>query len=513
VNSVGASTRDEKGADDEGLAAPFEDEGELVKRRLEKLDELRARGINPYALRYDRRETASEIQDRFASLADGEESGHTASLAGRIMALRRHGKACFADIEDRGGRLQLMASVDSLGEPAYHMFKELDIGDWIGVEGEVFKSRRGEITVRVSSCVLLSKSLRPLPEKWHGLKDVELRYRQRYVDLIVNPVVRRNLMTRVKTIAALRRFLDARDFVEVETPMLQPVPGGATARPFITYHQALGQNLYMRIAPELYLKRCIVGGLEKVYEINRNFRNEGISYKHNPEFTMLEFYWAYVDYFDLADFLEEMLVEVVREVKGTLAFDYQGVPLDLAPPWRRVTLMQAVSEAVKQEIGSHTSTGELRALAADHQVPLEKGWGPGKIATELFEKLVEPNLWEPTLVMDYPREVSPLARLHRDDPQLTERFELIAAGREIANAFSELIDPIDQRERFEEQARQRERGDEEAHIVDYDYLRALEYGMPPTGGLGLGVDRLVMLLTDSHSIREVILFPHLRSET
>jgi len=510
---VGSSTRDERGADDDKVAAAFVDEGDLVKRRLEKLDELRADGINPYALRYDRRDATAEIQERFASLEDGEESGYTAALAGRIMALRRHGKACFADIEDRGGRLQLMASVDSLGEPAYDMFQELDIGDWIGAEGEVFKSRRGEITVRVATFVLLSKSLRPLPEKWHGLKDVELRYRQRYLDLIVNPVVRENLMVRVKTIGELRRFLDARDFVEVETPMLQPIPGGATARPFITYHQALGQNLYMRIAPELYLKRCIVGGLEKVYEINRNFRNEGISYKHNPEFTMLEFYWAYVDYYDLAAFLEEMLVEVVRAVKGTLAFDYQGVHLDLTPPWRRVTLMQAVSEAVKQEIGTYTPEDELRALAAEREVPLEKGWGTGKIATELFEKLVEPNLWEPTLVMDYPREVSPLARLHRDDPLLTERFELIAAGREIANAFSELIDPIDQRERFEEQARQRERGDEEAHLVDYDYLRALEYGMPPTGGLGLGVDRLVMLLTDSHSIREVILFPHLRSGT
>ncbi|MEW6553871.1 MAG: lysine--tRNA ligase [Actinomycetota bacterium] len=494
------------------MTAALEAEGELVRRRLEKLDELRARGINPYALRYDRRESASEVHQRFDSLADGEDSGHTASLAGRIMALRRHGKACFADIEDRGGRMQLMASVDSLGGPAYGLFQELDIGDWIGVEGEVFKSRRGEITLRVASFALLSKSLRPLPEKWHGLKDVELRYRQRYLDLMVNPAVRRNLETRVETIAALRRFLDARGFMEVETPMLQPIPGGATARPFVTFHQALGQDLYLRIAPELYLKRCIVGGLEKVYEINRNFRNEGISYKHNPEFTMLEFYWAYADYHDLADLLEEMLTQVVREVKGALAFDYQGRPLDLAPPWRRVTLMHAVGEAVGREVGTHTPEEELRALAAECEVPLEKGWGPGKVATELFEKLVEPNLWEPTLVMDYPREVSPLARIHRDDPLLTERFELIAAGRELANAFSELIDPIDQRERFEEQARQREGGDEEAHLVDYDYLRALEYGMPPTGGLGLGVDRLVMLLTDSHSIREVILFPHLRSE-
>lgn len=489
----------------------FEDEGELVRRRLEKLQELRERGIEPYSLKYGRRDSTADIRERFSSLQDGGESGYTAAVAGRIMALRRHGKACFADIEDGGGRLQLMASVDSLGEDHYALFQDLDIGDWVGARGEVFKSRRGEITVRVVSFELLSKSLRPLPEKWHGLKDVELRYRQRYLDLMVNPEVKKNLMVRVKTIRELRRFLDERGFVEVETPMLQPIPGGATARPFVTFHQALGQNLYMRIAPELYLKRCIVGGLEKVYEINRNFRNEGISYKHNPEFTMLEFYWAYVDYHDLADFLEEMLSEVVRSVKGTLTFDYQGKSLDLSPPWRRVTLMQAVSEAVGTGVDTGTPLEELRALAGGHEVPLENGWGPGKVATELFEKLVEPNLWEPTLVMDYPREVSPLARLHRDDSLLTERFELIAAGREIANAFSELIDPLDQRERFMDQARQRESGDDEAHVVDYDYLRALEYGMPPTGGLGLGVDRLVMLLTNSHSIREVILFPHLRS--
>jgi len=497
--------------DDGRETAAFKDEGDLVKRRMEKLEELRGKGIKPYALRYERTDMTSDIRDRFDALLDGGESGYTASLAGRIMALRRHGKACFADLADSGGRLQLMASVNSLGEASYAAFQDLDIGDWIGARGEVFKSRRGEITLRVSAFELLSKSLRPLPEKWHGLKDVELRYRQRYLDLMVNPEVKENLMVRVKTVRELRRFLDERGFVEVETPMLQPIPGGATARPFITFHQALGQNLYMRIAPELYLKRCVVGGMEKVYEINRNFRNEGISYKHNPEFTMLEFYWAYADYNDLAAFLEEMLADVVTSVKGTLSFEYQERNLDLTPPWRRITLMRAVSEAVGSEVSTRTPVEELRALANGHEVPTEKGWGAGKVATELFEKLVEPNLWEPTLVMDYPREVSPLARLHRDDPQLTERFELIVAGREVANAFSELIDPLDQRERFEEQARQREGGDEEAHVVDYDYLRALEYGMPPTGGLGLGVDRLVMLLTNTHSIREVILFPHLRS--
>lgn len=498
---------------DEDIPPAFMGESDLVRGRLEKLRLWRERGVEPYGLGFSRGDDTAEIKERFASLADGEESGYRASLAGRLMALRRHGKACFADLEDREGRLQLMASLDSLGEEGYALFQDLDIGDIVGVEGEVFRSRRGELTLRVSSFTLLSKSLRPLPEKWHGLKDVELRYRQRYLDMIVNPQVRENLLVRVKTIQALRRFLDGHGFIEVETPMLQPIPGGATARPFVTYHQALGQNLYLRIAPELYLKRCIVGGLEKVYEINRNFRNEGISYKHNPEFTMLEFYWAYVDYLALMDFLEEMVSAVVGEVEGALSFPYQGRDLDLTPPWRRVTISRLVSEAVGRDISSSTPERELRAIAAEREVPLEEGWGPGKIATELFEKLVEPDLWEPTLVMDYPREVSPLARAHRDDPFLTERFELIVAGREIANAFSELIDPLDQRERFEEQARQRERGDEEAHVVDYDYLRALEYGMPPAGGLGLGIDRLVMLLTDSHSIREVILFPHLRPES
>ncbi|MDY6796687.1 MAG: lysine--tRNA ligase [Actinomycetota bacterium] len=490
----------------------LEDEGDLVQRRLEKLDNWKKQGIEPYAVKFPHSDNTTEIQRRFHDLKAGEDSDYYAVLAGRIMALRRHGKACFADIEDAAGKLQLLASLDSLGQAAYDMFLELDIGDWIGIEGRIFKSRRGELTVRLKRFVLLSKSLRPLPEKWHGLKDVEIRYRQRYLDLLVNPAVRNNLMVRVKTIKELRRFLDDRGFIEVETPMLQPIPGGATARPFVTYHQAMGEDLYLRIAPELYLKRCIVGGMEKVYEINRNFRNEGISYKHNPEFTMLEFYWAYVDYMDLAAFIEDMLTSVVGAVKDTLVFSYEGLELDLTPPWRKLTLLEAVSDKVGEEVGPETSVDRLRFLAERHDVRVESGWGPGKMITGLFEKLVEPKLWEPTLVMDYPHEVSPLARAHREDPFLTERFELIIAGRELANAFSELIDPLDQRKRFEEQAHQRVQGDEEAHVIDYDFLRALEYGMPPAGGLGLGVDRLVMLLTDSHSIREVILFPHLRSE-
>jgi lysyl-tRNA synthetase class 2 len=490
-----------------------EDLNELMRRRREKLDLWRSRGVEPYGLDYPRSDGSAELHQRFSGLAAGEESGYRAGVAGRLTAMRRHGKASFADLQDFSGGIQLFLSVDRLGEEAYEAFQDLDIGDWVGARGEVFRSRRGELSVRVEEYRLLSKSLRPLPEKWHGLKDPETRYRQRYVDLIVNPEVSRRLLTRVRTIRALRIFLERQGFIEVETPMLHPIPGGATARPFVTHHNALGVDLYLRIAPELYLKRCLVGGLEKVYELNRNFRNEGISYKHNPEFTMLEFYWAYVDYLRLMDFLEEMLAEVSREVCGSTLIAYQGRELDLAPPWKRVSMLDAVSRAVGRQVDLDTDPGELVRLAEKHNLPLERTWGPGKIITELFEKLVEGELWEPTIVMDYPLEVSPLARRHRDDPRLTERFELIVAGRELANAFSELIDPLDQRARFEEQAALLAGGDPEAHRVDHDFLRALEYGMPPAGGLGLGVDRLVMLYADAHSIRDVILFPHLRPES
>jgi lysyl-tRNA synthetase class 2 len=483
-----------------------EELNELMRQRLAKLEQWRAKGVEPYGLKYPRHDLVSGLREKFDPLEAGQDSDYRAVIAGRLMALRRHGKASFADIQDVSGKIQLYASIDLLGEEAYESFGSLDIGDWVGVAGTVFCSKRGELSVRVEEYQLLSKSIRPLPEKWHGLKDVETRYRQRYVDLIVNPEVKDRLMVRVNTIRAIRDYLDSRGFIEVETPMLHIIPGGATARPFITYHNALDVNLYLRIAPELYLKRCIVGGLEKVYEINRNFRNEGISYKHNPEFTMLEFYWAYVDYLDLMDFLEEMISSLVTAITGSPVIEYQGQALDFTPPWRRVSMLEAVSQALGRQVGFDTDLEELRKLAEANNIPMEKDWGKGKILTELFEKLVENRLWQPTIVTDYPREVSPLARLHRDDPQLTERFELIAANREIANAFSELIDPQDQRSRFEDQAARFEAGDEEAHRIDSDYLRALEYGMPPTGGLGLGVDRLVMLLTDA------ILFPHLRPE-
>lgn len=489
-----------------------EELNELMLRRREKLELWRSRGIEPFSLGWPRSDSNADLQSRYRDLAAGEDSGCRASVAGRLMALRRHGGASFADLLDSTGRIQLHLSVDRLGREEYESFLDLDTGDWVGAAGEVFRSRRGELTVRVEEFSLLSKSLRPLPEKWHGLKDAETRYRQRYVDLIANPEVKQRMLVRSRTVRALRDFLDRHGFLEVETPMLHPIPGGAAARPFVTHHNALDIDLYLRIAPELYLKRCLVGGLEKVYELNRNFRNEGISYKHNPEFTMLEFYWAYVDYLQLMDFLEEMVSEVAGEVCGGTELTYQGRKLDLTPPWRRVTMLEAVSQAAGRRVDLDTDPGELRRMAESYNIPLEPAWGPGRIITELFEKLVEGELWEPTIVMDYPLEVSPLARRHRNDPRLTERFELIVANREIANAFSELIDPLDQRARFEEQAERLAGGDPEAHRVDHDFLRALEYGMPPAGGLGLGVDRLVMLFTDAHSIRDVILFPHLRPE-
>ncbi|MHB8780273.1 MAG: lysine--tRNA ligase [Candidatus Geothermincolia bacterium] len=483
-----------------------------MQHRREKLEKLRSAGKEPYQLRFPDRNLVGELQKRFSSLGQGEETQERVRVAGRIMGLRRHGKATFSDLVDASGKIQLHGSLDALGQENYEAFTALDLGDWVGAEGTVFRSRSGELTVRASSAEVLSKSLRPLPEKWHGLKDVETRYRQRYVDLIVNPEVRSAFDIRVKTIKALRRWLDDHGFTEVETPMLQPIPGGATARPFITHHNALDTDLYLRVAPELYLKRLLVGGLEKVYEINRNFRNEGISVKHNPEFTMLEFYWAFVDYLDLAEILEEMLVAVVTEVRGGTVLEYQGQSLDLTPPWKRVTMLEAVTEAVGKEISFAMDLGELRTLVRAHGVATEDGWGKGKLITELFEKLVEPTLFQPTLVMDYPKEVSPLARPHRSAPEVTERFELIAANREMANAFSELIDPIDQRERLELQAALRQAGDEEAQVVDHDFLRALEIGMPPAGGLGMGIDRLVMLLADTANIRDVILFPQLRPE-
>jgi len=494
---------------DPGIPA---DANELFRRRLAKLDTLRARGVDPFGGRFPVTHWAGDILARLEAAAEGDlKSAGAVSLAGRIVALRHHGKTCFAHLRDQSGAIQLYSRADGLGD-RYTLFTDLDIGDFIGVTGELFRTRTGELTVAVKELEFLSKSLRPLPEKWHGLKDVETRYRQRYVDLVVNPRVREVFVFKTRLIQALRAFLDARGFLEVETPMMQPIPGGAAAKPFQTHHNALDMPLYLRIAPELYLKRLVVGGLERVYEINRNFRNEGISTQHNPEFTMLEFYQAYADYNDLMDLTEEMFLHLAQSLVGRTEIAYQGETVNLAPPWRRLPFFQALSEALGASVEPGTAAPALRAAAEAAGVPVGKPGDAVGLWKDIFDTLVEPALVQPTFVTDFPIELSPLSKRKRDTPRLVDRFELFICRREIANAYSELNDPIDQRRRFEEQTRERERGDEEAHWMDEDFLRALEYGMPPTAGEGIGIDRLTMLLTDSPSIRDVIFFPHLRPE-
>jgi len=480
--------------------------------RLRRLEELKASGVEPYKKKFARTALIASIRKQFEGIDPGSVTDAKFSIAGRLIALRTHGKASFADLKDGSGKIQLFASFDLLGERDYEFFTNLDIGDIVGVTGTVFKTRRGELSIRVESFELLSKSLRPLPEKWHGLKDVEIRYRQRYVDLLMNDDVKQVFLTRSKIISLIRKFLEEKGYVEVETPMLHPIPGGASARPFITHHNALDMDLYLRIAPELYLKRLIVGGFEKVYELNRNFRNEGISVKHNPEFTMLELYEAYADYVDMMDLIEELITHVVLEIKGTLQFEYQGVMLNFERPWKRLTMIEAIREYAGEEVSFEMDIEDLRLVALKYGVDVKPYFGKGKLITEIFEKAVEAKIAGPVIIYDYPLEVSPLARKKADNPEFVERFEVIAAGREIVNAFSELNDPIDQAKRFFDQVKLAEAGDEEAQRFDYDYIRALEYGLPPTGGAGLGIDRLVMLLTDRYSIREVILFPHLRPE-
>lgn len=477
---------------------------ELMRVRREKLEELRKIGIDPYGTRFERTHLARDILDNFQELEN-----KPVVIAGRIMSKRGMGKASFAHIQDSSGQIQVYVRLNNVGSEAYELFRKLDIGDIIGVRGKVFKTRMGEITVSVESFNLLSKSLRPLPEKWHGLRDVELRYRQRYVDLIVNPEVKEVFKTRSKIIRAFRRFLDDRGFLEVETPMMQVVAGGAAARPFITHHNALDIDLYLRIAPELFLKRLLVGGFEKVYEINRNFRNEGISTKHNPEFTMLEIYQAYADYNDMMALAEELISSVALEVLGTTKIKYQGTEIDLSPKWTRLPMLEAVKVHSGLDFGAIKTAEEARRAVrqAGMGLELEPSDTWGSVLNKVFEEMVEPKLIQPTFVMDYPVEISPLAKRKAQEPGLTYRFELFIYGREIANAFSELNDPIDQKVRFLKQAEKRKAGDEEAHMMDEDYINALEYGMPPAGGLGIGMDRLVMLLTDSSSIRDVILFP------
>ncbi len=475
---------------------------ELRRLRLEKLEQLRENNVEPYGGKFVRTHLAREITGHFALHQDKR-----VAVAGRLMARRVHGKTTFADIQDISGRIQIYLRLNDVGEDAYALFGKLDIGDILGVEGKVFQTRMGEVTIAVEKFTLLAKSLRVLPEKWHGLKDVELRYRQRYLDLIMNPQVKETFIVRSKVIHAIRRFLDQKGFLEVETPMMHTVAGGAAARPFITHHNALDIDLYLRIAPELYLKRLLVGGLEKVYEINRNFRNEGISTKHNPEFTMLELYQAYADYYDMMNLTEELITTVAREVLGTTRVSYQGEEIDLSPPYRRVTMLEAVQEYTGLDFSALEDDQAAARAAAELSMEVEPADTWGSLLNRVFEEKVEAKLIQPTFVFDYPIEVSPLAKRKKDQPRLTYRFELFIYGREIANAFSELNDPVDQRVRFQQQAEKRLRGDEEAHMMDEDFLTALEYGMPPAGGLGIGIDRLVMLLTDSPSIRDVILFP------
>ncbi|MCK8824884.1 lysine--tRNA ligase [Fuchsiella alkaliacetigena] len=481
---------------------------ELRKERRKKLKELKEKGIPAYSEKYERSHQVQEILNNFADFDEDT----TISLAGRLMAVRSHGKASFADLADMSAEIQLYAKEDDLGVELYELFASLDIGDHIGVEGTLFKTRRGEITLWIEDFRLLAKSLRPLPEKWHGLTDVELRYRQRYVDLIVNPEVKETFITRSKIIHSMRSYLEEEDFLEVETPLMHTIAGGAAARPFVTHHNALDMELYLRIAPELYLKRLIVGGFEKVFEIGKNLRNEGISTKHNPEFTSLELYQAYADYEDMIEITENIIVQIAEEVLGNLEIEYQGEKIDLSPSWKRMTMLEAIEEEVGVDFSEVDDLAAAKELAAEYKLELEEEDSVGKIINSFFEAFVEEKLIEPTFIIDYPLAVSPLAKRKEDDEDFTERFELFIAGNEIANAFSELNDPLDQKERFEKQMQQREAGDDEAHMMDEDFIRALEYGMPPAGGLGIGIDRLIMLLTDSSSIRDVILFPHMRPE-
>lgn len=479
--------------------------------RREKLEKLEEQGEAVFLTTFRRSHLVREIREKYSHLEPTGKVEQEFLLAGRLMGIRDHGKIAFADLKDSSGRLQLYLSSQDLGEKYQFFLDFVDLGDIVGVKGQVLKTKRGELSLEVKDFKVLAKSLHPLPEKWHGLRDVEARYRQRYLDLLVNPSVREIFELRTRVIKLIREFLDKRGFQEVETPMLQPLPGGALAKPFVTHHNALGIDLYLRVAPELYLKRLVVGGMEKVYELNRSFRNEGISIKHNPEFTMLEVYQAYADYRDMMELVKEMLKYLIEKTKGTLKINYQGEEIDFAT-FSEISYLEALKRIAGVEVNFELELAELKKLAEERGIEVREYWGKGKIIAELFEKLVEPRLIQPTFVLDYPREISPLARRSPENPELTERFELIVAGREIANAFSELNDPREQRERFEEQARLKQEGEEEIQLFDHDFLQALEYGMPPTGGLGVGIDRLVMLLADVYSIREVLLFPQHRPE-
>ena len=484
--------------------------------RLAKLQRIRARSQDPYPPRYRRTHTASQALAQFgateeAGVQDPDLAPSTVSVAGRLVANRAMGKATFAHIQDGSGRLQLYFRIDRLGEEKYRSYEDFDLGDFIGATGRLFRTRTGELTVEVEDFVILAKALHPLPEKWHGLVDTEKRYRQRYLDLIANEEARRVFAIRSRIISCVRRFLDQRGFMEVETPVLQPVYGGAFARPFVTHHHSLDQRMYLRIATELYLKRLVIGGFERVYEIGKDFRNEGLSTKHNPEFTVLEAYQAYGDYNDMMSLTEEMVCSTAQEVLGATRITFQGSQIDLTPPWRRLPLAQSLQEYASLDLASYPDARTLAEVLRERGLSADPSIGWGKLVDLAISAWVEPRLIQPTFLIDYPLELSPLAKRKPEDPSLVERFEPILGGMEMGNAFTELNDPLDQRERFEEQVQARAAGDEEAQPMDTDFLLALEHGMPPTGGLGLGIDRLVMLLTDQSSIREVILFPQLRN--
>ncbi len=493
-------------------------ESDQVVQRRANLEELKKLGVDPYPHRFEADTPIEAVvrQYKDSSREQLEDAKPRVRVAGRILAIRPFGKANFLVISDGRARIQAYIRQDTLPARDFEIFRLLDLGDWIGVEGPLFRTKTNELTVNAQQLAFLAKCLLPLPEKWHGLQDIEIRYRQRYLDLIVNPDSRQVFEVRSRVITAIREFLIARGFLEVETPMMQPIAGGALARPFVTHHNTLDMRLFMRIAPELYLKRLTVGGIEKVFEINRNFRNEGISTQHNPEFTMLEFYWAYADYDDLMTLTEEMLPLVAAKSGTGDTVTFNGHTISFKPPFRRLSLREGARAAASRTLGVEVMPDVLRsrdaaaALAARLDIPIAPGMGPGKITAGIFEALCEEDLIQPTFVYDFPTEVSPLAKQKPDDPDTVERFELYAGGFELANAFSELNDPIEQRRRFEDQLKERAGGDEEAHAMDEDYIRALEFGMPPAGGEGVGIDRLVMLLTGSPSIRDVILFPLMR---
>ena len=480
---------------------------EQMQVRIDKMHKIEEHGWKPFGYRFLYTHRAADIAAQFDELSEKETE---VKMAGRIMAIRGHGKTCFMDMQDKTGRIQVYVRKDVIGEENYALIKLMDIGDTVGITGTAFRTHMGELSIKANSVEMLSKSLRPLPEKWHGLKDVETRYRQRYVDLIVNPEVRDTFVKRSQIIRSVREVLDSHDFLEVETPILNTIAGGAAARPFISYHNALDMQVYMRIAPELYLKRLIVGGMDRVYEMGRVFRNEGIDNRHNPEFTSVEIYQAFADYRDMMDLTEEVVVKTAEKVLGTTTINYEGTTIELASPWKRMSMIEAVKEYSGKDFTDVTDLAEARAIAKELNVAIEPSFGIGKIINACFEEYVEDKLIQPTFITGHPKEISPLAKSNPENPEITDRFEAYIYGREICNGFTELNDPIDQKERFLKQVEERANGDEEANMMDEDFVNALEYGLPPTGGLGIGIDRLVMFLTNSSTIRDVLFFPTMK---